>query len=73
MMNRGEFITPVFGRKRKLLFDADSLMLWVKAQQPPPEPNVPAVRLVKQVERDKDRTRRLEAARATLDKHRKNK
>jgi hypothetical protein len=70
-MNRGEFIAPVFGRKRKLLFDSESLMLWIKAQQPPPESNAPTVRIVKQVDRDKDKTRRLEAARATLNKHQK--
>ncbi|MDR0327725.1 MAG: helix-turn-helix domain-containing protein [Planctomycetaceae bacterium] len=36
MMNRHEFIAPVFGRKRKLLFCPDALEAWIRSRQSSP-------------------------------------
>ncbi|MCL2305167.1 MAG: helix-turn-helix domain-containing protein, partial [Planctomycetaceae bacterium] len=35
MMNSGDFVNPVNGRGRKLLFDPDAVEKWIKARQQP--------------------------------------
>jgi hypothetical protein len=35
MMNTGDFVPPVNGRGRKLLFDPDAVEQWVKSRQSP--------------------------------------
>jgi hypothetical protein len=72
LIDTGEFIAPLNGRGRKLLFDPDAVEAWVKSRQPPmPTPTV--LGTVAQRRQGQDRKRRLEAAHAALDAHRMNK
>ena len=72
MIDTGEFIAPLHGRGRKLLFDPDVVEAFIKARQPPmPTPAVPGA--VAQRRQEKSRTARLAAAHASLDAHRRQK
>jgi hypothetical protein len=72
MMDTGEFtVSPVNGRRRKLLFDPDAVEAWVKSRQTLTFDTAIVTGTVAQRRQEKNRKRRLEAARATLDKHRK--
>jgi hypothetical protein len=70
MLNAGDFVPPVNGRRRKLLFDPDAVEAWVKARSPPVNPTV--TNPVKQKQQDKDRKRRIQLARDSLNRHRAN-
>jgi len=73
MMNSGDFLNPVNGRGRKLVFDPDTVEAWIKARQQPLQAIMSAGVVpnpAKQKQRDKNKIRRLEMARATLDRHR---
>jgi len=72
MMNAGDFIPAVNGRGRKLLFDPDAVEAWIKSRQPSID-TPPVTSPTKQRQLDKDKKRRLEAARASLERHRKEK
>ena len=74
MMNAGNFLNPVNGRGRKLLFCSEAVEAWINARQSQ-QAIMPAGIIPnpakKQKQRDKDKQRRLENARAALERHRK--
>ena len=72
MMNAGDFISSVNGRKKKLLFDPDAVEAWIKARQQPVIPAVIGPKPAKQGQ-EKDRKRRLELAYVALEKHKPSK
>lgn len=65
----GTFPIPIQQKKGgKLLFDPQALVRWVEAQQATPQPAVNPVHSPKREQQDKKR--RLELARAALERHR---
>ena len=73
MMNAGYLVPSINGRGRKLLFDPDAIEAWIQARQQTVIPAVSSPPPTKQKQPDKDRKRRLQAARETLEKHRQSK
>ena len=72
MLNANEFVPPLFGRNRKLIFDPDAVEAWIKSRQSSPVPAPPVSNPAKkQRQEEKAYQERQEAARAALDKHRK--
>jgi len=69
MMNAGEFV-PINGRGRKLLFDPDAIEAWIKSRQQIVIPAVSSPSPTKRKQLDKNRSRRLKAAREALERHR---
>jgi hypothetical protein len=71
-LNAGDFVPPVNGRGRKLLFDPDSVETWIKSRQSSPV-SVPPVTTPakKQRQEEKAYQERQEAARVALERHHK--
>jgi len=67
MLNAGDCVSPVNGRGRKLVFDPDAVEAWLKSRQSQMIPAVTSPIPTKQKQREKDRKRRLEQARAALE------
>jgi len=73
MMNAGDFLQPINGRGKRLLFCSDAVENWIKARQQQAVPAVSSPSPTKQKQLDKDKARRLQAAREVLEKHRQSK
>ena len=72
MLNASEFIAPLNGRGRKLLFDPDAVETWIKSRQSPPIPTPAVINPAKKLRQEEKAYReRQEAARAALERHRK--
>jgi len=70
MMNANEFIPPVLGRGRRLVFDPDAVEAWIKARQSVVNP---AITTSSQRKRDKKSFDQRQAdADASLQRHAEN-
>jgi len=67
MLNANEFIPPVFGRGKKLVFDPDAVEAWIKTRSPPVTPTVSTP--AQQRREAKAFQERQKAADATLRRH----
>jgi hypothetical protein len=68
MIHAGTFPRPVNGRGKKLLWSQSSIESWMRQQSEPV--NVPIVTAPTKCQAEKSRQSRLEAAHATLERHR---
>jgi len=69
LMNSGDFVPPVYGRGKKLVFDPDAVEAWIKNRQSPVIPAVSISTPTQQRRKAKAFRERQEAADATLKRH----
>ena len=67
MMNSNNFVPPVNGRGKKLLFDPDAVESWIKARSPPVTPT--ATTSTQRRKEKKSFEQRQAAATAALQRH----
>jgi len=73
MLNANEFVVPVYGRGKKLVFDPDAVEAWIKARQARQQPVTPTDSTPAQQRRKAKAFReRQAAADAALQRHANN-